>query len=39
MGPEAGIRLAENLADAEVYIIDRYDKEYFSSGFRKYMLR
>ncbi len=39
MGPEAGIRLTENLADAEVYIIDRNDNEYFSSGFRKYMLR
>ncbi len=39
MEPAEGIHLAENLADVDVYIIDREGKEYFSSGFGKYILR
>ena len=39
LGPEKGIELAKQIPGIEVYIIDKDNKEYFSPGFSKYILR
>ncbi|HSD63583.1 MAG TPA: FAD:protein FMN transferase [Ignavibacteriaceae bacterium] len=39
MGPEKGMSVVESLKGIEAYIIDKNNKEYFSSGFSKYILR